>query len=308
MCKVVNSLLPPGDHPVTSIGRKLTMPRNLKTVSHMPRASGEPQLGSAALPFELSYVGFFSHAFGFETHVHEDEYEFHYLPRGKCTMVSGKRRVSLPDHSLTFTEPHTPHGITEGSESGAPIGWYYFRFRIGATGGRILPALRRAFEPRGTVRLGPPFEGRFREMLLQLQSENPLLRTSGAHLFSALVYELASNAKKRATLSTASYVDELVQWMQSNLAASLDLEQVAARVGINKSYLIRNFKLRTGTSPIQFFNRLKIETASDMLESTSLTIKQIADQLGFCDEFYFSRLFKQFSGVAPQGFRKTRKA
>ncbi|MDX2055600.1 MAG: AraC family transcriptional regulator [Polyangiaceae bacterium] len=269
----------------------------------MPKISDTPQGIASGLPFELSYVGFFAHAFGFETHVHQDEYELHYLPRARCTMVSGQRRVHLPDHSLTFTEPHTHHGITQ-SEDGGMVQWYYFRFRIRAAGARLLPALRQVFEPRGAVRLGPPFEARFREMVLQLQSENPLLKQSGAHLFCSLIYELASNEKRRASLATAGYIDELIAWMQSNLAEPLDLGEVAARIGINKSYLIRQFKLKTGASPVQFFNRLKIETASELLQNTELGLREIATQLGFCDEFYFSRLYKQFNGISPQGFRQ----
>lgn len=271
----------------------------------MPKATGADSSADWVMPFELSFVGFFSHAYGFETHVHEDEYELHYLPRARCTMLSGRRRVHLPDHSLTFTEPHTFHGITE-VDTQVPIQWYYFRFRVGAKGAGILPALRQAFEPRGAVRLGPPFEARFREMLLHLQSDNSLLKSSGAHLFTALVYELAAQGPKRSTFGTASYIDELIQWMQSNLAEKLDLNVVSSRAGVNKSYLIRLFKLRTGASPVQFFNRLKIETASDLLESTQLSVREIAEQLGFCDEFYFSRIYKQFIGVSPQGHRRSR--
>jgi AraC-like DNA-binding protein len=298
--------MPPGGHSAARVlSRRL--PEERRSSRRGPACSipASVELGAASqgegLPFALSLAGYYSHAFGFAAHEHQDEYELHYVPRGRCTMLTGKHRLRLPHHSLTFTEPHTPHGIAKNE---GEVQWYYFRFRVLPLGAPVLPALRRAFGPRSVLRLGPPFEQRFRDLLLRLNSPDPWIRLSGAHLFASLLFELAAFATAPRGLSSSRHVQSLVSWMQAHLSSPLKLAEAAAKQRISAAHLSRLFKAGTGSSPIHFFNRLKIDTASDLLRTTALPIKDIALELGFCDEFYFSRLFKQYRGVSPSSFRE----
>ena len=63
------------------------------------------------------------------------------------------------------------------------------------------------------------------------------------------------------------------------------------------------FKKYTGISPAQYHLQLRIKKAEDMLSMTNKPIKEIAFELGFSSLFYFSRLFKQKTGVNPTELR-----
>src|SRR5262249_10574748 len=60
----------------------------------------------------------------------------------------------------------------------------------------------------------------------------------------------------------------------------------------------------TGFAPEDFFIRLKIQRACEILEATDLCVKEVAAKLGYDDAFYFSRLFKSVNGVAPTEYRR----
>jgi AraC-like DNA-binding protein len=64
---------------------------------------------------------------------------------------------------------------------------------------------------------------------------------------------------------------------------------------------VKNF---TGISPRQYFLQLKVMRARELLITTDQSIKEISYQLGFDSIYYFSRFFKQKTGMSPSEFRK----
>jgi len=57
-------------------------------------------------------------------------------------------------------------------------------------------------------------------------------------------------------------------------------------------------------SPVDYRNRIRITNACSLLESTSLSVEEIAALVGFETPFYFSRLFKRAMGVSPRQYRE----
>ena len=77
---------------------------------------------------------------------------------------------------------------------------------------------------------------------------------------------------------------------------------------INRSGVqtIRIFRQAYGITPYQFLLGQKLTAACELLTHSHQSVKEIADYLGFADEFYFSRLFKQKIGVSPSNYRDQR--
>lgn len=92
--------------------------------------------------------------------------------------------------------------------------------------------------------------------------------------------------------------------MQNNITNDLDLELIAEKLGLSKSYFIRLFQQKMKTTPMKYFMKLKIEAAGAMLSSTDRSLLTIAQDLNFYSEFHFSRVFKQYTGSAPSVYRK----
>lgn len=84
----------------------------------------------------------------------------------------------------------------------------------------------------------------------------------------------------------------------------LDLRQVAHAIGCNSSYLSRMMKQEIGISFKEFLTRLRISQAIYLMGDRERSINEIADQVGYSNQHYFSAAFKNCQGVSPSEFRK----
>lgn len=91
--------------------------------------------------------------------------------------------------------------------------------------------------------------------------------------------------------------------MHQKIDQKITLGELAQFVHTSPAYLSRIFKRMTGYTVIAFFNQIKINKAKEMLIEEDKKIKEIALDLGFVDEFYFSRVFKQLEGVSPTEYK-----
>ncbi len=106
---------------------------------------------------------------------------------------------------------------------------------------------------------------------------------------------------------TKSYSQEVLQaisYMQNNLSIQLSSEQIANALFISPSRLHKRFKAETGISLGAYQDRLIFHRATLLLAERQLSIKEISQQLGFCDQYYFSRRFKAQIGITPTNYRK----
>jgi AraC-like DNA-binding protein len=91
--------------------------------------------------------------------------------------------------------------------------------------------------------------------------------------------------------------------MMQHLNKPLPVARLAALANISPSHFFALFKRHTGCAPIDYFIRLRMRRACDLLGTTSLSVKEVAAVLGYDDQFYFSRVFKSVNGVAPSEYR-----
>jgi AraC family transcriptional regulator, arabinose operon regulatory protein len=87
----------------------------------------------------------------------------------------------------------------------------------------------------------------------------------------------------------------------------LRLSELASFCGLSVPAFTRAFRAALGTSPIDWLRRERITQAKRRLLDSADTIKEIARQCGYGDQFYFSRDFRRMAGCAPTEFRERRK-
>lgn len=100
-------------------------------------------------------------------------------------------------------------------------------------------------------------------------------------------------------------IDKVLEVMDIKLEKRLTNDDLAAVANLHTNAFIRLFKDVTGYSPQKYMNIKRIERACIMLHNTSVSIEEVAESLGFCDRFHFSRVFKQIHGMGPASFIKT---
>ncbi|HEY8995505.1 MAG TPA: helix-turn-helix domain-containing protein [Lacunisphaera sp.] len=104
---------------------------------------------------------------------------------------------------------------------------------------------------------------------------------------------------------TEDQVLKTVHYMAANLHRPLTLAQLAAIASWSPTHYSMVFRRQLNLSPIEYLLRLKIQRACERLRTTDDRIADIAQDLGFVDPFYFSRLFRRRVGSSPRAYRKT---
>ena len=94
-----------------------------------------------------------------------------------------------------------------------------------------------------------------------------------------------------------------VQYVEEHYAEDIYLETLTKLNFVGKSWLIRQFRHHLQVTPIQYLNNLRIEKASRLLQE-GIDINAAARLSGFSDRLYFSKVFKEKTGVSPGAYKK----
>lgn len=101
-------------------------------------------------------------------------------------------------------------------------------------------------------------------------------------------------------------MDDAVMYFNENYNHDINIEKYAESRGMSISWFIRSFRKHTGQTPMQYIVSLRINNAQVLLESTSYTISEISEIVGYENQLYFSRLFHKQKGCSPSQYRKRR--
>lgn len=95
-----------------------------------------------------------------------------------------------------------------------------------------------------------------------------------------------------------------VKYMESRMASTIKVEELAKSACMETTYFIKKFKSAFGITPINYLNKLRIYRSMSLLLSTDLSVERIADSVGISDISYFSKTFKRYCEVSPSEYRK----
>jgi AraC-like DNA-binding protein len=133
-----------------------------------------------------------------------------------------------------------------------------------------------------------------------LQSQQPLFQIRASSLVLTLVAEVLAHERKTVQHSNSEgLVEKAKFFMEENIYREVNLNGIGGMLGVSTSHLNAVFKSYTAMTPYQYFISIKIRKAKELLEAGSLPIKEVAFRLGFDDQYYFSRLFRKKTGIAP---------
>jgi AraC family transcriptional regulator of arabinose operon len=125
------------------------------------------------------------------------------------------------------------------------------------------------------------------------------------HFISLFIY----NAKYYAVNSKekSDWIDEAVAFMQAHINTNITLDELCKHCNYSTSRFSSLFKQKTGYAPIDYFIQMKMQKATQQLDFSNRSIKDIAITMGFDDPYYFSKRFKKVIGVSPQKYRLLKK-
>jgi len=134
-------------------------------------------------------------------------------------------------------------------------------------------------------------------------SKNINLVKIHTELLSVLL-ETEELINRKIISNTEQNLIAVAEHMASNFSQRLSNEEYAKMCNMSKFHFIRKFTEYYKTTPKNYLNQIIMNQASLMLISTDMRVSQIADELGFASDMYFSTVFKKAYGMSPLEYRK----
>ena len=130
---------------------------------------------------------------------------------------------------------------------------------------------------------------------------------SYADLEDALVdlCETYMSAQADKPNSSMDLAKKIRNFLAENLYGSLTMQDIAEKFSFSPSYVSRLMKMYYHNSPMDYYNKLKMEEAQRLLSThTELKVKDVSELLGYSDQYYFSKIFKAQYGISPAAYKK----
>jgi AraC-like DNA-binding protein len=232
-----------------------------------------------------------------------NEFQIVYITKGTGTFQAEGETHAVQSGDVMLILPGMKHAYKPDFETGWLEYWVGFsgdHFRRLMEKG-ILSKERTFFR----IGLGNTLVPVFDAIMEEIRAQKPLFQLKAcAGIFSILAEVLSSERRKEQPTYHQKLTDSAKSLMEKNVLGTIDMTSIAAQIGISASRLNDVFKKYTGMTPYQYFIHIKINKAESLLEDEGVSVQYAAAKLGFDDPYYFSRLFKNKTGVAPSKWRE----
>ncbi|HEY6737931.1 MAG TPA: helix-turn-helix domain-containing protein [Actinopolymorphaceae bacterium] len=100
-------------------------------------------------------------------------------------------------------------------------------------------------------------------------------------------------------------LEPVMRWLEDNLAADLTPKSIADRAAVSVRTLNRVFRAQTGTSPVQWLVGRRLQRARELLETTDLSVEEVASWCGFRSAVVLRQHFRRTLGITPTIYRRS---
>jgi AraC-like DNA-binding protein len=225
-----------------------------------------------------------------------------YCHEGEGRVIIRKTEYKIEPGDFFIIPMKMAHTYEANDRNPWTIYWVHFK---GTASSKIISELEKQVGLKGFIRFKEKSIEFFNEIYSQLErgygTDNLMYANMSLwHYLATFLY----NDKSSGNLVKKDSTDIAIDYMRSNIGKTLTLEDIATQANLSTSHFAYLFKIRTGFSPIEYFNHLKVQKACQFLFFTSLRIKEISQELGIEDQYYFSRLFSKVMGMSPNEYRE----
>lgn len=228
-----------------------------------------------------------------------------YCLDGQGWLHCDTRRWAVSPGDLVIAMSHEPHAY--GALPANPWDILYVHFN-GNEARELLQFTGISLSEERVIAIGhqPSLIALFNEMHVTLQTGYTLhhlvmAATCLHHILARLAMLLTFSGPKS---SQELNIEKIINLMLARLTESCTLDELAAEAHMARTTFSRHFRDKTGYPPIDYYLRLKIQKACELLETTDMQVAEVSHHLGYADSHYFSRLFKKYMAVAPSHYRR----
>lgn len=114
---------------------------------------------------------------------------------------------------------------------------------------------------------------------------------------------MSSGKDSSKALPNEHHITRAMEYIHNNYAYDIKITDISRQLSIDRTYLYKLFQKKTGVSPKEYLTRYRINTAQHLLETSSLSMSEIAYSCGFLDASTFDKHFKKLLHITPLQYR-----
>lgn len=139
----------------------------------------------------------------------------------------------------------------------------------------------------------------------QVTLSNELYRTSELlRFFSCIISSRSPNDVPSGRNARTMYANLAMKYLSSNFSRKLSITDLAAHIGVDRSYLSKSFRAEFGMSPQEYMIRLRMRKAAHLLEQSEESVTAVVEKCGYLDALAFSKVFRKAWGCSPTAYRQ----
>lgn len=238
------------------------------------------------------------------------EYVFIYCIKGCGYFKLQGKQYRVKTNQYFILPADIPHEYASSEDSPWTIYWIHFSGTLAKyyaedalTPQTINPGIQSRIMARTNL---------FEEIFYSLQNgysiENIRFAMSLFHHYLGSLRYMQQYREVGDKINENNIVECIIHFMEENIEKHLSLQDIADYSGLSPSHLSAIFKKKTGHSPLNYFNIMKVKMACELLDNTSMKLNQICYKVGINDPYYFSRMFSKIMGISPKCYREQEKA
>lgn len=233
-----------------------------------------------------------------------DDYQIIYVVKGKCYFKIGNKVEEVTSGNFILIKPNQRQFYYYSHKDLTEVYWIHF------SGYGIEEALQNLLlleKPINYIGYDKRYISIFQLIINEIQIKNSSYQHIAAAYFYELLVYFSRELYKLAHISYSKNSEdfkEIIQLMYLKYKENLPISYYAEKCNLSIYRFIHKFKDFTGMSPLEYITKIRINIAKDLILSSSLSISEISDMIGYSNPLYFSRLFKKYCGVSPSLYKK----
>ena len=137
-----------------------------------------------------------------------------------------------------------------------------------------------------------------------IQIENMNNMNEGREIQRAMIHDYCELVLRHTTSGYTQLIQDVLNYIAMFPSSDLSLDHIADQYAVNKCYLSTQFHKEMKTNYSEYVNQVRIDNALKMIDLNQETLQEIAEECGYHDLTYFSKLFKKQKGMSPSAYRK----
>ncbi len=268
-------------------------------------------------------------------HTYRKIYDFQwmYCFGGKAYLEEEGTIFTITSGSLVLIRPNIPHKFYHDNDNPAKIIWVHFDFNYQEDVYRLEELIQNNQSGYFNQQLAAPmyirqndyFEKRFvlpshvqtkkkafmikyfEQILNVFQEHNSWWQLSAKAnlllIIQGVLEQIGSENQSYPQSNKEAIAENMKRYVREHYHCKITMQELSNYFGYNKDYLGKIFMDNTKGSLNTYINIIRVNKAKELLKRTNLSIKAIAELVGFSDVYYFSKRMKEETGISPKEWR-----